>query len=191
MGQKFRRRLVAPMFSSKRPPEYAARGVGIGLLFAFTPLVGAQILIVLAFWSFVRSFAPKYDFNVIVAMAWVWITNVFTIGPVYYGFVKTGQFMLARWDEPLGYNAFTSRLDALMAGDPTVSWWESVWYGTISLLDTFGLPLFIGCIPWAIGFGWFGYVWAHRFVKRRHERREEKRRLLRQSRRENLSPARP
>ena len=78
-----------------------------------------------------------------------------------------------------------------MAGDPTVSWWESVWYGTISLLDTFGLPLFIGCIPWAIGFGWFGYVWAHRFVKRRHERREEKRRLLRQSRREGLSPARP
>ena len=96
MGQKFRRRLVAPMFSSKRPPEYAARGVGIGLLFAFTPLVGAQILIVLAFWSFVRSFAPKYDFNVIVAMAGSGSPMCSRSGRLLR-LCEDRQFMLGRW----------------------------------------------------------------------------------------------
>ena len=89
-----RRRLVVPMFSSKRPPEFAARGVLFGIFFAFTPLVGVQLAVILAFWSFIRAFVPRWDFNLIVAMAWIWTTNVFTLGPIYYGFVLTGQVML-------------------------------------------------------------------------------------------------
>lgn len=171
------------MFSHRRPPEYAARGVSVGLFFAFTPLVGIQIFLLLAFWSLVKAIAPRYTFNVLLSMAWVWLTNVFTIGPVYYVFVLTGQWMLGRWNEPIGYSAFTDRLSALLSVHPDASWLEGVWYGTISLLDAFGLPLFLGCLPWAIGFAWVGYYWALRFVKRRHTRREERRMLARRNRR--------
>lgn len=170
-----RRKLVIPMFSSRRPPEFAARGVLFGILFAFTPLVGIQIAAILAFWSFVRAFFPRWDFNLIVAMAWIWVTNVFTLGPIYYGFVLTGQAMLGRWNEPLGYEAFTSRLDALLAATPNASWLEEFWLGTISVLDAFGLPLFLGCVPWAVGLAIIGYFWALRFVRRRNERRDQRR----------------
>ena len=112
-------------------------------------------------------------------MAWIWVTNVFTLGPIYYGFVLTGQILLGRWDEPLGYESFTSRLDALLAGNPDAGWLEEFWLGTVSILDAFGLPLFVGCLPWAIGFAWFGYFWAIRFVRRRNEMRERRRALRR------------
>ena len=170
-----RRKLVVPMFSSRRPPEFAARGVLFGILFALTPLVGIQLAAILAFWSFIRTFVPRWDFNLIVAMAWIWVTNVFTLGPIYYGFVLTGQVMLGRWDEPLGYEAFTSRLSELLAGNPEASWIEEFWLGTVSILDAFGLPLFVGCLPWAFGLAWVGYFWALRFVRRRNERRELRR----------------
>jgi len=170
-----RRKLVVPMFSSRRPPEFAARGVLFGVFFAFTPLVGIQLAAIVAFWSFIRTFIPRWDFNLIVAMAWIWVTNVFTLGPIYYGFVLTGQAMLGRWDEPLGYEAFTSRLEALLAARPDASWLEEFWYGTISVLDAFGLPLFLGCVPWAVGLAWVGYFWSLRFVRRRNEMRERRR----------------
>jgi len=163
------------MFSSRRPPEFAARGVLFGVFFAFTPLVGIQLAAIVAFWSFIRTFIPRWDFNLIVAMAWIWVTNVFTLGPIYYGFVLTGQAMLGRWDEPLGYEAFTSRLEALLAARPDASWLEEFWYGTISVLDAFGLPLFLGCVPWAVGLAWVGYFWSLRFVRRRNEMRERRR----------------
>ncbi len=175
-----RRKLVVPMFSSRRPPEFAARGVLFGVFFAFTPLVGIQLAAIVAFWSFVRTFIPRWDFNLIVAMAWIWVTNVFTLGPIYYGFVLTGQAMLGRWNEPLGYEAFTSRLDNLLASSPDASWLEEFWYGTVSVLDAFGLPLFLGCVPWAVGLAWIGYFWSLRFVRRRNEMRE-----LRRARRRN------
>jgi len=183
-----RRRLVVPMFSNKRPPEFAARGVLFGIFFAFTPLVGVQLAVILAFWSFVRAFVPRWDFNLIVAMAWIWTTNVFTLGPIYYGFVLTGQIMLGRWDEPLGYDAFSTRLHELLAANTDASALQEFWYGTISVLDAFGLPLFLGCVPWAVGLAVAGYFWSLRFVRRRHEaravrraRRREHSRFARQS----------
>lgn len=184
-----RRRLVVPMFSSKRPPEFAARGVLFGVFFAFTPLVGIQLAMILAFWSFIRAFVPRWDFNLIVAMAWIWVTNVFTLGPIYYGFVLTGQYMLGRWDEPLGYDAFSSRLHELLAARPDASALEEFWYGTVSVLDAFGLPLFLGCLPWAIGLAIGGYFWSLRFVRRRNEARAARRATRRQHGRIARRPA--
>ncbi len=168
------------MFSSRRPPEYAARGVGIGVFWAFTPLVGAQIAILFGLWGLIRAAAPRFDFNPIVAVAWVWLTNVFTLGPIYFVFVKTGHFMLGRWDEPLGYHTFTARLHEMMSDYPDAGFFDKIWLGTVSVLDAFGLPLFLGCLPWAIGLAVLGYFWALRFVRRRHERREVRRREQRQ-----------
>ena len=44
------RRLVVPLIRGQHAPEYTARGTMIGLGFAFTPLVGAQMPIVAAIW---------------------------------------------------------------------------------------------------------------------------------------------
>lgn len=167
------------MFSSRKPPEFAARGVLFGVFFAFTPLVGIQIAILLGLWGAIRALAPRYDFNLIVSIAWVWVTNVFTVPPIYFGFIVTGQMMLGRWDEPIGYGAYTTRLEASLADYPDASWYEAIWLRIDSLLDAFGLPLFVGWFPWALILSIVGYYWSLKFVKKvratRANRRTKKR----------------
>ncbi len=175
LTRKLRRRLIAPMFSSRKPPEYGARGVLFGIFFAFTPLVGVQIAILLGLWTLVRTLAPKYDFNLIVAIAWVWVTNVFTVPPIYFGFIVTGQMMLGRWDEPIGYGAYTSRLDATLAMHPAAEWYELIWLRMDSLLDAFGLPLFVGWIPWALILSIVGYYWSLKLIRQVRETRAKRR----------------
>ncbi|MEQ9487710.1 MAG: DUF2062 domain-containing protein [Alphaproteobacteria bacterium] len=175
LTRKLRRRLIAPMFSSRKPAEYAARGVLFGVFFAFTPLVGIQIAILLGLWTLVRTLTPKYDFNLIVAIAWVWVTNVFTVPPIYFGFIVTGQMMLGRWNEPIGYSAYTSRLQESLSLHPDAQWYELIWLRIDSLLDAFGLPLFIGWIPWALILSIIGYHWSLKLIRKVRETRAHRR----------------
>lgn len=186
--RKLRRRLIAPMFSSRKPPEYAARGVLFGVFFAFTPLVGIQIAILLGLWTAIRALAPQYDFNLIVSIAWVWVTNVFTVPPIYFGFIVTGQMILGRWDEPIGYSAYTSRLEASLAEHPSAEWYEAIWLRIDSLLEAFGLPLFVGWIPWAVLLSIVGYYWSLKFVRQVREARSRRRTKKRAARIEKRQP---
>ena len=51
---------------------------------------------------------------------------------------------------------------------------ETLWVGTLALFRIWGLPLFIGSIPFAVGIAWIGYSWSKRFVTRFQERRRRK-----------------
>lgn len=64
-----RYRLLIPIKRSQHPPEYTARGVAVGVLWALTPTIGIQMLLCLVTWVVARRLA-KWDFSVIVAMAW-------------------------------------------------------------------------------------------------------------------------
>ena len=62
------------------------RGVGIGLFWAFIPMP-MQMLAVIATTPFIR-------FNVPIAIAMVWLSNPFTMPPMYYMEYLTGNFIL-------------------------------------------------------------------------------------------------
>lgn len=64
------------------------RGVFIGLFWAFVPMP-MQMLAVMAVTPFLR-------FNVPVAIAMVWLSNPFTMPPMYYMEYLTGNFLLGR-----------------------------------------------------------------------------------------------
>ena len=73
----------------KIPPEYlstnrkmVSRGVFLGLLIAFIPMP-MQMALVLAFMPFFR-------FNVPIALAMRWLSNPFTMPPMYYVEYLTG-----------------------------------------------------------------------------------------------------
>lgn len=174
LGRLTRLRLVIPLKRGQMPPEYIARGVAVGLAVAFTPTVGVQLIAVLALWGLSRYMAPRFHFHVVAAFAWVWVTNIFTIGPIYYAFLFTGQAMLGRFDElgTVGLDAFSSRLTELVSAD--AGFLESLWEGTYALFDIWGLPLFVGSIPWAIGTAWLGYFWSIRFVTKFREGRQKR-----------------
>ena len=64
-----------------------AMGVAIGLFVGWTPLIGLHTLIVLPLALLVRA-------NKFVAIAFVWVTNVFTAIPIYYFNYLVGRILL-------------------------------------------------------------------------------------------------
>ena len=147
----------------------------IGLMVALTPTVGAQMPIVFLIWLGVRRFRREWDFNVVVAMAWTWVTNVATAPPLYYLYIVTGRTLMGRWDRVRDYDTFASRLMETL--DEDTGWFEVTWMYAVNLVDKFGVPLFVGCIPWVILGSWVGYRWSQRFiigVRRARERRRER-----------------
>jgi len=170
LRRQVRHRLIVPLLRAKRAPGYTARSVAVGLLVAMTPTVGVQMLIVLAIWFVVRFARPVWDFNVVIAMLWTWITNVFTMGPIYFVFLITGRFMLGGNGDLSGYDEFTDRLEQTLAAD--AGHFEMFWVYTIDLFQTWGLPMFIGSAPWAILISVLGYWWSLRLIAKLRARRK-------------------
>ena len=172
--ESFRRliryRLVIPLLRAKHSPNYTARSVFFGLLVAMTPTVGVQMLIILAIWFVVRFVRPAWDFNVVIAMLWTWITNVFTLGPIYFLFLITGRIMLGSGSDLSGYGKFTARLEETLASD--ARFFEMFWVYTFDLFEIWGLPMFLGSVPWAILSAVLGYWWTLRLVTSRRAKRK-------------------
>lgn len=164
-----RYRLVIPVLRGKHSPEHTARGVLFGMLIAMTPTVGIQMAIVFALWLCVRAVRPAWDFNLIVAVAYTWVTNVFTAPPLYYIFLVTGRIMMGRWESLTGYDEFQSRLTALLQEDAGSL--ETLWVYMVGIFEMWGVPLFLGSVPWAILTAWLSYRWSLRLVKRFRVRR--------------------
>nr|CRH07250.1 Conserved membrane protein of unknown function [Candidatus Magnetococcus massalia] len=165
--------LIRPMLHGNHPPDHAARGAGVGLAIAMTPTVGLQIAMVMTLWTWVKTRKPQWNFNPVLAIAWTMITNVATVPPIYFMFVVTGRLMMGHWDGLSGYDDYTAKIAASL--NPDAGWLESIWIQLYVLFDTFGLPLLIGCLPWAIICGWGGYYFTHRFVTKYHAMRAHRR----------------
>lgn len=167
-----RLRLVIPVMRAKHPPEYTARGVLVGVAVAMTPTVGVQMPIVAVIWLLARLFRPGLSFNPLLAMAWTWVTNVFTLAPFYYLFLVTGELMRGRFGESATYEAFSAHLALVLGAD--VTWYQALWVYLIELFRAWGVPMFLGCVPWAIVSAWVGYRWSlrlsHSLVVRRQKR---------------------
>ena len=164
-----RYRLVVPILRGKHPPEYTARGVFFGLLAAMTPTVGIQMPIVFIIWTCVRVLRPAWDFNLVVGLAWTWVTNIFTVPPVYYVFLVTGRAMMGHWHGLTGYGEFQERLASLLQADAT--WYEALWVYIWGMFEIWGVPMFVGSVPWAILVAWLGYRWSLRLVREFRMRR--------------------
>lgn len=154
-------------------PEYTARGTAIGLLFAFTPTVGVQMPMVFLLWVLIRFLRPAWEFNMVVALAWTWATNVFTVAPIYYVFLVAGHFMLGRWNKLRDFDVFQQKIDASLASDAGPL--QTLWIYMVSLFEQFSVPLWLGCIPWALLLAWIGYRWSLRLVINIRSRREARR----------------
>ena len=178
-GRWLRYRFVVPVMRSRHPPQYTARGVAVGLFWAMTPTVGIQMMFVLAHWLIVRRFARRWDFNVIHAMAWTWVTNFATVLPSYYLFYVTGQVLLGRWDDLTGYEGFIKLWDASTAPQTTTDYLPgavsepSVYFDVI--VAGWGLAMLVGCPPYAVVAAWIGYVWSLKLVVARRRMMARKR----------------
>lgn len=175
LSRMIRYRLHIPMKRSIHSPNFIARGVMVGTVWACTPLFGLHMLGAFLTWL-VTNKLFRWNFSLVNALAWTWTTNVFTVIPCYYLFYLTGQLMLGRFslghEAGQGFEAISAQIDAadnLGLWDIVVAWFNS-------LLSNVGAPLAVGWIPWAILCGWVAYRLSLSFVisHRKHRKHRAK-----------------
>ena len=107
-------KLKAFIKKAKIPPEYLAtnrkmisRGVFLGIFIAFIPMPMQMAAVLL--------FVPLFRFNVPIALAMCWLSNPFTMPPMYYMEYLTGSFFLGVEPEPveLTLDWFSDNIDAI------------------------------------------------------------------------------
>ena len=161
-------KLVIPLKRSERPPEFTARGVLVGVMWAMTPLVGIQMTTVLLTWLAAKKLF-KWDFSLPVGLAYTWITNVLTMWPIYYVFYATGKLMMGDFN----IDAFSVFAEAgRQAFNINISFWEitkAILVFLEMLMKDWGLAMAIGCIPWSIVCGWISYRLTKRWLLRRQD----------------------
>jgi len=172
MGRLSRLKLLIPLRRSPHEPEYSARGVAVGMFWALTPLVGIQMYLCLMTWAFAKPIR-NFRFSLVIACAWTWVTNVFTMLPIYYVFYATGQIMRGEWNNITGYETFLNSWHAAFTDG------SGLWRATLDLLELLalevGLSMGIGCLPYAVIGGWLSYKLSLKYIRRRRRKNLEKR----------------
>ena len=74
---------------SMNPPWFDARGIAVGLAVGFGVPLGGQIVVL----ALLRTL---FRFNSVVAFAFTWVNNPFSIIPLYYGYYYFGARLLNR-----------------------------------------------------------------------------------------------
>ncbi len=167
-----RYKLIIPILRGRRMAQSTARGAAVGLAICMTPTVGIQMIAVTAVWLLLKALKPDWGFNLLVACAWTWVTNVITVGPFYYGFLITGQFILGGWDAMTGFGNFSNDLARILAIETTGIEW--LWIYSLEFFNLWGVPMFIGSLPWAVLAAWLGYYGSLRFLESFRARQRHK-----------------
>jgi len=167
-----KKRLLVPIVRSPHPPEHTAAGVAVGTMWAMTPLVGIQMWLVSMTWLFYRKILKK-SFSLPLGLAFTWITNVFTMVPVYYVFYVTGQMILGHWDSISGYTHLKNIIHQTFMSDLSFSEEWALFFKL--LLKDWGLAMLVGCLPWMILGYWAGNKLTLQFLKNYYYLREKRR----------------
>jgi hypothetical protein len=130
-----------------------ARGVALGLWIAFTPLMGFHMILALAAAALLRA-------NKALAMLFVWLSNPFTILPIYGSCYMVGRFIIGQSDSSsVGPEQIGELLGGLFSFHNMLSclysakfWKElAVVFGKIGLEVTIG-GFVLGTLAAAIGY---------------------------------------
>jgi uncharacterized protein len=159
--------MIVPLMRTRHSREYTARGVALGFAIGITPTAGLQLISCALIWIVAKKIF-KWDFNVILAMAWTWNSNTFTIPPIYFICYVTGQLLLGHWNDLVGYQVFAQKFDDIFAIDLD---WSSLGEVLSFLVTDVFLVMMLGWIPWFILTYWATYRWTMRFMARYHHAR--------------------
>lgn len=171
LKRSVRYRLHIPMMRNTQPPEYVARGVMVGMIWAMTPFFGIHMGLVFFTWLLTRKLFG-WDFSLVNGLAWTWTTNVLTVLPAFYLFYLTGQFLTGHFSDPLGYDSFKSIFQ--VASQDSASDLTHLGDRLKELWNAFGVPLFAGSAFWAAVSGWLAYRMSLNFVVRYRQLREKR-----------------
>lgn len=153
-------RLIVPIRRERRSPRVIAWGVAIGLFIGMTPTVGIQMPLVAVLWWLARQF--QWNFSLILAIAWSWLSNAATMIPLYYLFYVTGLTLLPDDGQKFTFETFSHHIESNMAATETL---EGSFHFLWDLIESIGLSIVVGCLPYAIVLSALGYWFALQVAK--------------------------
>lgn len=109
-----------------------ALGTAIGMFIGMTPTVGIQMILVLCLAVLTR---PLFHFNKVAALLTVYISNPFTVLPIYWFNYSIGTYFV---DATVTYDDFARTLEY----EGFSQWWDTV----VGLFVRVGAPLFLGSL---------------------------------------------
>lgn len=156
-------------------PERIARGLALGIFIGYLPVMGIQMFLAWAAAALFRA-------NKVVAVLCVWISNPFTVVPVYYP-----CYLLGRWlfglsphkheiDPAQMEKLFVNTLSfyRLLTEFHTMAFWKEVASTLMQIgLETVVGSVIIGAFVAAAAY-WIGYYGVIRY-RRRKQTKQEKR----------------
>lgn len=156
-----RQKLLVQLLRLRHQPELAARGTMVGLAWAFTPTFGIRMPLVLLTWLVARHLL-RWDFSLILGLAWTWTTNIVVLGPLYFVFYCTGRMLRGAGQ---GSADFAEGMESIIAADGD---WLARISGFLQMaLSDWGYTLWLGALPWSLLMAGLGYLGAHRFLRHR------------------------
>lgn len=142
--QKFQEKYNIPLEFTSARRKYVIRGMILGIFIAFIPMP-LQIGLVLLLMS-------VYRFNVLIAVAMCFITNPFTMPPIYYIEYKIGSFLTG-----------SDMKDVEMS----LEWFNENFTNIL-------VPLYLGAFTLSITFSFIAYyLVTHLWKKSVHEERRK------------------
>ncbi|HKI70697.1 MAG TPA: DUF2062 domain-containing protein, partial [Verrucomicrobiae bacterium] len=87
MTRRIERFFVYRVLHVDDTPHRIALGVAVGIFVAWTPTVGFQMILTIILATLLRA-------NKLVGIPFVWISNPFTLGVIYYPNYLLGKFIL-------------------------------------------------------------------------------------------------
>lgn len=152
---------IEPFVTSTNPPWFDARGVAVGLAVGFGCPVGGQVITLVLLRMIFR-------FNSIIAFAFTWVSNPFTMIPQYYLYFSIGSFILGK---PLNITpeTFKELMRPLLDGG---YFWES-FHSFLSLGEGLVIRWFLTGAILASVTGVLGYLIAYQVQRYRCRRKAE------------------
>ncbi len=156
-------------------PHRIALGVAVATFVAFTPTIGAQMLLAVGIAAALRA-------NKAVCIPIVWITNPLTAVPIY-----SSCWLLGAWLVNGKGGGDTQAVIDRLAAVASVSIWShllewSFWSSVLALLVDLGTELWLGCCIVGVGSGGILYVFT-RWGVTAYRRRRAERKMRRDARR--------
>ena len=148
-------KIVGAIAKSRRPVSELALTNLIGLFWAFTPLVGIQMTLVLINWFLFRLL--RIEFHLAIALAWVWLSNPLTMPILYFSFYVCGFFLLQSFDKAIAFVSFTD-FSKVLEDANQMSLWEGALHWLNYVYDLLLWPMFLGSALIAIPLALLGYV---------------------------------
>jgi len=171
------RRIMRPFVRSNDSSRQIAGGIALGVLVAFSPTMGLQMLIA-------ALLTTALGCSRLPALAAVYITNPFTAIPIYIFCYVVGVQIL----KPFGFTLDMEQITRLLVRPEDLGFWETIYH---KLGEVFALgwnafaPLWLGCISVGTLAAILAYyislrfVTGHRLIKAEKMARRAQKRLER------------